>query len=205
MSNPWVFLLLGAVGFFAIAIIILIRGFILKERIYKIGGLACILMALASISLSFMQPDAYITPLAVGGGFFIAAALLIFTNYSKFFEASSREISTASTETDFSKPIKISDLFMWAGWFKIVKRWGARKAYVLYALFGLCSGLIIPLTLWIFNIGSTSFVVIITIAVIGGVILSIPIFYLQVVRNLKISNDNCSSNHVMRYQIFCRP
>jgi hypothetical protein len=196
MSNPLSFLLIGAAGFFAIAAIILIRGFILKERIYKIVGLACILMALASISLSFMQPEAYITPLAVGGGFFIVAALLIFTNYSKIFEASSREISTASTETDFSKPIKISDLFMWAGWFKIVNRWGARKAYVLYALFSLCSGLIIPLALWIFNIGNTFFVAIITITVIVGAISSIPIFHLQVVKNLKTSNDNGRSNHV---------
>lgn len=194
MSNPLSFLLLGAAGFIAMAAFVIIRGFILKERIYKIGGLAFILMAAASASLSFAQPEAFIMPLVVSGGFFIAAALLVFANHSKFFEAGLREATAASTKTDFSKPLTFSDLFMWDGWFKIVKRWGVRKAWLLYVLF--CSGAVslLPLTLWIFNVGPIFLVTALAIVLlIGVVILSIPAFYLQVVRNLESSDDAGSS------------
>ena len=195
-GNPLSFLLLVAVGFIVMAAIGIIRGHILKERIYKIGGLAFTLMALACVSLSFapLAPSPMI-PLVVTGGFFATAAILVFANYSKFFEANFREAENAAAKTDPSKPFKFSDIFMWDGWFKIVKTWGTRKALLLYVLVNLCAGSLIPLVLWIFNIGSTSFVAFITIVMILVVVIaSIPLFYLQIIRNMETAKDNCKSD-----------
>lgn len=189
-------MIFGAAIFIAIAAIGIIRGHILKEKIYKIGGLACILMALAGVSLSFapLAPSPII-PLVVTGGFFATAAILVFTNYSKFFEASLREAENASTKIDPAKPLKFSDIFMWEGWFKIVKQWGTHKALVLYVLFNLCVGSLIPLTLWIFNIGNAFFVVLLTTAIIVMIpILSIPIFYQQIIRNMETANNDYSNS-----------
>lgn len=183
--------------FIAMATFGIIRGHILKEKVYKIGGLAFILMALATISISFIQVEYVMVHLVLGTGFFAAAFILIFANYSKFFEASLREVENASTKTVSSKPLRISDIFMWDGWFKIVKQWGVRKACLLYTLFNLCAGLLLPLAMWIFNIGNTSFVAFITIVMIAGVvILSIPAFYLQVVRNIETSTDDDNSESI---------
>ena len=190
-GNPLSFLLLVAIGFIVMAAIGIIRGHILKERIYKIGGIAFILMALACVSLSFapLAPSPMI-PLIITGGFFATAAILVFANYSKFFEANFREAENASTKTNPSKPLKFSDIFMWDGWFKIVKQWGTRKALLFYVFINLCAGSLIPLTLWIFNIGSTSFVTLITIVmIVGVVIVSIPIFYMQIIRNMETTKE----------------
>jgi len=188
------FILFGAVIFIVIAAIGIIRGHLLKEKIYKIGGLACTLMALAFVSLSFApRAPTPMIPMVVTGGFFAAAAILVFANYSKFFEAGFREAENAA-KTDLAKPFKFSDVFMWEGWFKIVKQWGTRKALVLYVLFNLCLGSLIPLALWIFNIGSTLLVVFITIVMMAGlVITSIPIFYQQIVRNME-TNEKYKSD-----------
>jgi hypothetical protein len=190
------FMLLVAAMLIVIAAFVFIRGHILKERVYKIGGLAFILLAAACISISFTQEGNILIPFVTGGGFLIAFFIIVFTNSSKILEASAREINVVYTETELAKPIKISDIIIWGGWFKIVKQWGHRKAMLFYALLNISCLLLIPLSLWIFNILPTIFTAVLAIVLIVGVLIfALPIFYRTVVINMATSNDdNCSSD-----------
>jgi hypothetical protein len=183
VSATFTFLLFGAAIFLAIATISIIRGVKLKERAYCINGSVCVLLSLWMVLLYFSQ-------FVLGMGFFIAGAIIGIANYSKSMKAASREAVTQHKETDVSKPFKIMELFSWGGWFKIVHRWGLRKALLFYILFNLGAIWVIPLVLLILNVGSFNFIVFIAVFVtVGVVISSIPVFNQQVVKNLEVKKE----------------
>jgi hypothetical protein len=179
MAIPFTFLLFGAAIFLALGAIGIIRGAKLKEKAYCINGVACVLLSLFAVLLYFNQ-------VVLGIGFFIAGAIIGIANISKSMKTASREAVTQHKETDLSKPFKIGELFSWGGWFKIASRLGPRKALLFYVLFNLGAIWIIPVALFILNIGNSPFIAVIAVFVtIGVVITSIPIFYQQVIRNLE--------------------
>jgi len=179
MNIPMTILLFGAAIFIVLAVIGIIRGFKTKERVYKINSLVCILLSVWLVLLFFNQ-------FILSIGFFVAGAILSLANLSKSIKTASKEAVASRNQVDKSKPLSVSDLFSWGGWFKIAYRWGVRKAMLLYILFNLCFIWLLPIALLIFNIGSPFLVAFIAITVtIGVIISSIPIFNQQVVKNLE--------------------
>jgi len=188
MSSPLSALLFGAALFIIIGAIGLIRGFKLKERAYKIYSIVPILLSIWLILLYYRQ-------IILSMGFLLAAGIIALVNRSKPLEATSREVTTAHNEADLSKPLRISDIFTWGGWFKIIKKWGTRKALLLFILFNLCVVELVPIALLIFNIGNIFFVGFFTsILTTSAIIWSIPIFNQQIVRTIEIDNANCRSD-----------
>jgi hypothetical protein len=183
VSTLFTFLLLGAAIFLSIAAISIIRGVKLKESAYCISGLVCVLLSLWMVLMYFSQ-------FVLGMGFFIAGAIIGLANYSKSIKAASREAVTQQKETDVTKPLKISELFSWSGWFKIASRWGIRKTLIFYILFNLGAIWVLPLVLIFLNVGSFNFIVFISVFVtIGVVISSVPIFNHQIINNLEVKEN----------------
>lgn len=179
MSIPLTFLLFGAAVFLALGAIGVMRGAKLKERSYCINGVVCVLLSSFMVLLYFNQ-------VVLGIGFFMAGAIIGIANFSKSMKTASREAVTQHKETDLSGPFKLGEVFSWSGWFEIASRWGTRKALAFYVLFNLGAIWIIPVALFILNIGSSFFIAVIAVFVtIGVVITSVPVFYQQVIRNLE--------------------
>lgn len=184
MSISLTFLLFGAAIFLVLGAIGIIRGTKLKETAYCINGVVCVLLSLFMVLLYFNQ-------VILGIGFFIAGAIIGLANFSKSTKVASREAITPYKETDLSGPFKLGEVFSWGGWFKIASRWGSHKALLFYVLFNLGAIWIIPVILFILNIGSSSFIAVITVFVtIGVVITSVPVFYQQVIRNVESKRLN---------------
>jgi membrane-bound ClpP family serine protease len=140
------FLLFVATVFVGVGIFMIIRGFLLKERAFKIIGLVCMLVSVFLVLLYYRQ-------IILGIGFFIVAVILALVNWSKAIEATEREPMVGLTESNLSEPLRITDIFTWGGWFKITNKWWLAKLwdyilflfYVLSRWFQLACGFLISL------------------------------------------------------------
>jgi hypothetical protein len=182
------FLLFVATAFVGVGLFMIIRGFLLKERAFKIIGFACMLVSVFLVLLYYRQ-------IILGIGFFIVAVILALVNWSKAIEAVEREPMVGLTEANLSESLRITDIFTWGGWFKITNKWGARKALRLYIISILCAISLVPIGMWIFNFPIFLIVALTIMLMVPSVPMAIPVFNLQVVHALETyKEDKCDSD-----------
>jgi len=126
--TPLCGLMFFGVAFFGFLVVVgVVKARRKKEKAYYISAVLSFLMLLSCI---FVMLNQFVLVLAL----FIAIGILSVAGLPRMIRVLTREPLQELQETDMSAPLRIRELLIWKGWFKLASRWGVRKTMCFYSL-----------------------------------------------------------------------
>jgi hypothetical protein len=127
MNSLYAVMFFGVAFFGFMVVVGVVKARRKKEKAYYISAVLSFLMLLSCI---FVILNQFVLVLAL----FVVMGVLSVAGLPRMTQALRRESLQELQETDLSAPLRLRELLIWKGWFKLASRWGVRKTMYFYSL-----------------------------------------------------------------------